>query len=218
MASNLRKKLPPTTTLYVYDINPEVIQNYGSHGRIKAASSAKDIASKTGTLLSSLPAGPHVRKIYLDAENGVIAASKNPDRLLIECSTMEIESTQDSGKIIRDAGLGTFVDATVSGGMWGANAGTLSFMVRHADPTTNPEDLIGKHIFNTLSLVGIPNTVAFCGSLGMGQVAKIAHNYIIYHASQQPRRDGGHGHRPEIRNRQKKPSSSVSRKVRRIRG
>ena len=188
MASNLRKKLPPTTTLHVYDINPEIIQrlitNYSSYSPIEAASSAKDLASKTGTMLSSLPAGPHVRKIYLDPENGVIAAAKNPDRLLIECSTMEIESTQEVGKIIRDTGLGTFVDATVSGGMWGANAGTLSFMVGHADPTTtttNPEeeeDVVGKRLFNTLSLVGIPNTIAFCGSLGMGQVAKIAHNYI----------------------------------------
>ena len=182
MASNLRKKLPPTTTLHIYDINPEVIQrlitNSSTHGPIEASTSAKDLASKTGTLLSSLPAGPHVRKIYLDAENGVIAAAKNPDRLLIECSTMEIESTQEVGKIIRDAGLGTFVDATVSGGMWGANAGTLSFMVGHADPATNTEDPIGKRIFNTLSLVGVPNTIAFCGSLGMGQIAKIAHNYI----------------------------------------
>ena len=182
MASNLRKRLPPTTTLYVYDINPEVINrlitNYSNHGRIEAASSAKDLASKTGTMLSSLPAGPHVRKIYLDPENGVTAATKNPGRLLIECSTMEIESTQEVGKIIRDAGLGTFVDATVSGGIWGANAGTLSFMVGHADPTTNPEDMVGKRIFDTLSLVGVPSTIAFCGGLGMGQVAKIAHNYI----------------------------------------
>lgn len=182
MASNLHKRLPPTTTLYIYDINPKVINhlitNYSNHGRIEAASSAKDLASKTGTMLSSLPTGLHVRKIYLDLENRVTAATKNPGRLLIECSTMEIESTQEVGKIIRDAGLGTFVNATVSGGMWGANAGTLLFMVGHADPTTNPEDMVGKCIFNTLSLVGVPSTIAFCGGLGMGQVAKIAHNYI----------------------------------------
>lgn len=39
------------------------------------------------------------------------AATKNPGRLLIECSTMEIESTQEVGKVIRHAGLGTFVDS-----------------------------------------------------------------------------------------------------------
>ncbi|KAI8680898.1 hypothetical protein NCS55_00338500 [Fusarium keratoplasticum] len=182
MAATLRKKLPSSTTLHVFDINQEVIQRlineFGSYGKIEVASSAKDLVSKVGTLLSSLPAGPHVRKVYLDPENGVIAGSKNPDRLLIECSTIEIESTKELGKTIIDAGLGTFVDATVSGGMWGANAGTLSFMVGHADPTDNPTDKVGKRIFETLSLVGVPSTITFCGGLGMGQVAKIAHNYI----------------------------------------
>ncbi|WAO95328.1 Hypothetical protein NCS54_01294200 [Fusarium falciforme] len=182
MAANLRKKLPSSTTLHVFDINQEVIQRlineFGSYGKIEVASSAKDLVSKVGTLLSSLPAGPHVRKVYLDPENGVIAGSKNPDRLLIECSTIEIESTKELGKTITDAGLGTFVDATVSGGIWGANAGTLSFMVGHADPTDNPTDKVGKRIFETMSLVGVPSTIAFCGGLGMGQVAKIAHNYI----------------------------------------
>lgn len=88
MASNLRKKLPPSTTLYVFDINQEVIQRlvteFGSYGKIEVASSAKELANSVGTLLSSLPAGPHVTKVYLDSENGVIAANKNPDRLLIE--------------------------------------------------------------------------------------------------------------------------------------
>lgn len=180
MAGNLRKKLPSSTTLYVFDINQEAISrfidNFSSYGKIEAASSAKDLVSKVGTVLSSLPNGPCVRQVYLDPENGVIAATKNQDRLLIECSTIEIESTQEIGKTVSDAGLGDFVDATVSGGMWGANAGTLSFMVGHAEPTET--DRVGKHVFETLSLVGAPNTIAFCGGLGMGQVAKIAHNYI----------------------------------------
>lgn len=123
MAGNLRKKLPQNITLYVFDINNGVIQrlieDFGSYGKIEVTSSAKDLASKVGIVLSSLPAGPHVRKVYLDPEQGVIAALKNPDRLLIECSTIEIESTQEIGTMIIDARLGTFVDATVSGGMWG---------------------------------------------------------------------------------------------------
>lgn len=176
----MRKKLPSSTALHVFDINQEVIQRlkgeFGSYGKIEVASSPKDLVSKVGTLLSSLPAGPHVRKVYLDAETGIIAGTRNPNRLLIECSTIEIESTQEIGKNIINAGLGAFVDATVSGGKWGANAGTLSFMVGHAEPTE--KDAVGKRIFKTLSLVGVPSTIAFCGGLGMGQVAKIAHNYI----------------------------------------
>lgn len=180
MASNLRKKLPSSSTLHVFDINQETIQRliteFSSYGRIEAASSAKDLASKAQTVLSSLPASPHVKKAYLNPENGVIAASKDSDRLFFECSTMEIEFTKELGKTIFDAGLGTLVDATVSGGMWGANAGTLSFMVGHAKPADT--DLVGKRIFETLSLVGVPSTITFCGGLGMGQVAKITHNYI----------------------------------------
>lgn len=95
---------------------------------------------------------------------------------MIECSTIEIESTQEIGKTIIDAGLGAFVDAIVSGGMWGANAGTLSFMVGHTKPTET--DVVGKRVYETLSLAGVPSTIAFCGGLCMGQVAKIAHNYI----------------------------------------
>lgn len=95
---------------------------------------------------------------------------------MIDCSTIEIEFTQELGKTIIDAGLGSFVEATVSGGMWGANAGTLSFMLGHPEPNT--DDRVGQRIYNTLSLVGIPSTITFCGGLGMGQVAKIAHNYI----------------------------------------
>ncbi|CAG7916440.1 unnamed protein product [Penicillium olsonii] len=180
MAGNLRKRLPQTTALYVFDIKQDLIEQlireFGSYGKIQPTSSAKELASKVGTVLSSLPAGPHVRKVYLDSEKGVIAALKRSDRLLIDCSTIEIESTQEIGKIILEAGVGTFVDATVSGGMWGANAGTLSFMVGHPEPMEG--DSVGKRIFQTLSLVGVPSTIAFCGGLGMGQVAKIAHNYI----------------------------------------
>ncbi|KAG8354405.1 hypothetical protein FVEN_g7723 [Fusarium venenatum] len=182
IASNLRKKIPATTTLHVLDLDQIIIQRlineFGSYGKIEVASSPEDLVNKVGAgvVLSSLPAGPHVRKVYLDPENGVIAATKNPERLIIDCSTIEIEFTQELGKTIIDAGLGSFVEATVSGGMWGANAGTLSFMVGHAEPTEDGK--VGKRIYDTLSLVGVPSTIAFCGGLGMGQVAKIAHNYI----------------------------------------
>lgn len=180
MATNLRKKLPPSTTLYVFDTNSATIQRLISelkpHGKVVPASSPKDLASLCGTVLSSLPAGPNVRQVYLDPKAGVIAAPKNPNRLMIECSTIEIESTQEIGRTVIDSGAGTFVEATVSGAKVGADAGTLSFMVGHPEPTTT--DVVGKRVYETLSLVGVPETITFCGGLGMGQVAKIAHNYI----------------------------------------
>lgn len=180
MASNLRKRLPSSTTLQVCDINADLCQRlineFGSYGKVEVASSPKDLASKCRTVLSSLPSSAAVRKVCLDGETGLIAAPQDSDRLILECSTIEIETTQELGEKIMKAGAGTFVDATVSGGAWGANAGTLSFMVGHPEPTDSDE--IGRRVLETLSLVGVPKTIQFCGRLGMGQVAKIAHNYI----------------------------------------
>ncbi|KAH8435337.1 putative AP-3 adaptor complex subunit sigma [Aspergillus melleus] len=133
--ANLRQKLPSTKTLHIHDINTEtckkLVAEYSSHGKIEIAPSAKELTSKCHTVLSSLPAGKHVRQVYLDAEHGVITASKDPERLLIECSTIKIESTMEFGKTIIDAGLGTFVDATVSGGVWGANSGSRTRDLDH---------------------------------------------------------------------------------------
>lgn len=180
MASNLRKKLTSSATLQVYDINSascqRLVNEYSSYGKVEVASSPKDLTTKCRTVLTSLPSSASVREVFLNSDNGVIAASKTSDRLILECSTIEIETTKEIGQTIMDAGLGAFVDATVSGGMWGANEGTLSFMIGHAEPTE--DDVVSKRIFETLSLVGLPNKLQFCGSLGMGQVAKIAHNYV----------------------------------------
>lgn len=180
MASNLRKKLGPETTVYVYDVieaaSRRFVDEFGSHGKIEIVSSPADLANKCRTVLSSLPAGKHVTEVYTGGDQCVLKAEKNADRLIIDCSTIEIELTQEIGKTIMDAGLGTFVDATVSGGVWGANGGTLTFMVGHSKPTD--ADLIGHRVWDILSLVGQRDKIRFCGGLGMGQVAKIAHNYV----------------------------------------
>jgi 3-hydroxyisobutyrate dehydrogenase len=180
MASNLRKKLGSEVTLHVYDIAPAVsqrlIDEFGSHGRIEVASSSLDLANKCKTVISSLPMGKHVRDVYTIGDYCVLKAEKNADRLVIDCNTIEIEYTQDIGKTIKNAGVGTFVDATVSGGVWGATDGTLTFMVGYAKPTKT--DTMGNRVWDILSLVGQRDKIRFCGGLGMGQVAKIAHNYV----------------------------------------
>ncbi|OAL51087.1 6-phosphogluconate dehydrogenase C-terminal domain-like protein [Pyrenochaeta sp. DS3sAY3a] len=157
IASNLRKKLGSDTTLHVYDIAPAVTQRlideFGSYGKIE-----------------------HVRDVYTIGDYCILKAEKNADRLIIECSTIEIEYTQDIGKTIMHAGVGTFLDATVSGGVWGAPDGTLTFMVGH--PTPTEADTVGNRVWDILSHVGQRDKIRFCGGLGMGQVAKIAHNYV----------------------------------------
>ena len=180
MAKNLRQKLPSTTTLHVYDINEEAVERFkkehGSYGSIELASSPKDLANKCKTILSSVPNGPAVNSILRTPDTGIFSADRDMERLLIECSTIEIESVQENIRAFADSGLGTYVDAPVSGGVWGAQDGTLTFMIGHASPSEG--DAISKRIVETLSIIGdIPNST-FCGGPGLGQVAKIAHNYV----------------------------------------
>ena len=180
MAANVRKKMPSLATLHIFDVNNAACQLFieknGSIGTIKIAQSAKELASDSSTIISMVPMDQHVRAVYLNRENGVIAAAGDPSRLILECSTIGIATTQEIGKEIMDAGLGVYVDTPVSGGVVGAEAATLSFFCGYSGAVES--DPIAKRIRDTVSYMGAPKRVNFCGRLGAGLVCKIVNNYI----------------------------------------
>ncbi|RVX73587.1 hypothetical protein B0A52_02475 [Exophiala mesophila] len=180
MAANVRKKMPSSSTLYVFDVNTEACRrfqtNFASHGPIEIANAAKDLASQSSTVISMVPMDEHARAVYLDPENGVIAASKDPNRLLLECSTINVTTTQDIGRKVFDAGVGTYVDTPVSGGVRGAEAGTLSFFLGYK--ATDNGDHFSKRILSVVEWMGAADKINFCGDLGLGLVCKITNNYI----------------------------------------
>ena len=55
-----------------------------------------------------------VKKVYLDEKNGVIAARKDEERVMCECSTIDVKSTRECGEALMARGLGTYVDTPVS--------------------------------------------------------------------------------------------------------
>ena len=121
MAGNLRKKIPSSTTLYVNDVDvatcDRFVQEFDSFGPIQVVASAKEAASNAKTVVSMVPAAKHVHSVYLDEKTGVINAPRDSKRLLLECSTIDIDSTKEIGLRIMAAGLGTYVDAPVSVGV-----------------------------------------------------------------------------------------------------
>lgn len=180
MAVNLRKKMDPKATLHVYDVVTELLSRFttecGSFGPIKVAQSAKEVATNVNTLLTIVPTSKNVRQVFLDPEVGIVAAPKNPERLMLECSTIEIKETQEIGKLVIEAGAGIYVDTPVSGGARGAEEATIAFLVGHPGP---PEtDPVAKRIKDVVSFMGLPERVNFCGPLGAGLVGKIVNNYI----------------------------------------
>ena len=89
-----------------------------------AAPSAAAAVKGAEVVITMLPAGQHVRAVY---ENDVLP-NVAPGTLLIDCSTIDVESARAVAKMAEARGIG-FADAPVSGGIMAADAGALTFMV-----------------------------------------------------------------------------------------
>ena len=118
MASNIRKKIPKDSILYVNDINAAACHRfkaeYSSHGPVEIVTSARDAVENAKVLISIVPGAKDVKKVFLDETTGVIAAKKDDQRLLLECSTIDVESTREVGNKLMENGLGTYIDTPVS--------------------------------------------------------------------------------------------------------
>jgi 3-hydroxyisobutyrate dehydrogenase len=133
----------------------------------RAATSAKAAAVDVDTVITMLPAGAHVRDVYLGGE-GVLSAVK-PGTLLIDSSTIDVESARDVAAAAAKKGL-PMLDAPVSGGVGGAQAGTLTFMCGGSDEAfARARPLLEK----------MGKTIVHAGGPGNGQAAKICNNMIL---------------------------------------
>lgn len=118
MAGNIRKKIPADATLYINDINSLSCERfraeYSSHGPIEIVKTAREAAENARVLISIVPGGQDVKKVYLDEKDGVIAAKGDQERLMLEASTIDVESTKEVGRRLKDRGSGVYIDAPVS--------------------------------------------------------------------------------------------------------
>ena len=92
----------------------------------RAAATAAEAVAAGETVITMLPAGPDVRSVYL-GDAGVLARARK-DALLIDCSTIDVESARAIAAAASDAGF-DMLDAPVSGGVVGAETAGLTFMV-----------------------------------------------------------------------------------------
>ena len=161
-----RNLLKAGHALKVYDVVPELVRKLAADA-CEAASSAADCARGVDVVITMLPSSPHVRTVYL-GEYGVIAAAR-PGTPLIDCSTIDPLTARE---VAMDATARQcpMVDAPVSGGVGGAEAGTLTFMVggeaRDFEAALPLLRAMGKNIVH-------------CGGSGNGQVAKICNNMML---------------------------------------
>lgn len=120
MASNIRKKAPPSSILYINDVNQAACakfkSEYSSHGPVVIVPTARAAAEYSKVVISIVPGASDVKKVYLDEVDGVIASKPDPDRVLCECSTIDVKTTREVGEALNAKGVGTYVDTPVSVG------------------------------------------------------------------------------------------------------
>ena len=148
------------------DINPASVAKIKEAGGT-AVEFAKVAAARADAVITMLPAGQHVREVYLGA-NGIIE-NANAGTLLIDCSTIDVDSARAVAAEAEKKGL-LMLDAPVSGGVGGATAGTLTFMVGgSAQAFTRAQSILDK----------MGKTIVHAGGAGNGQAAKICNNMIL---------------------------------------
>jgi 3-hydroxyisobutyrate dehydrogenase len=163
MAQNLIKAGHAVQGFDVRKAQGEALASAGG----QAAGGIADAVSGAEIVITMLPAGQHVREVYL-AANGVLAAAA-ADTLLIDCSTIDVETAREVAGAAERKGL-AMLDAPVSGGTGGAQAGTLTFMVGGSDAAFAR----AKPIFEAMG-----KTIVHAGGAGNGQAAKICNNMIL---------------------------------------
>ena len=162
MARNLLKAGHAVT---VFDLSIGAVQLVVNAGGIKAET-ANQAAANADCVITMLPAGSHVRTVYL--EDGILAHAKK-DALLIDCSTIDVDSAKAVHAGAEKAGF-QFVDAPVSGGTGGAEAGTLTFMCGGLEDSFARAKPILENMGKRIVLAGGP---------GAGQAAKICNNMLL---------------------------------------
>ena len=163
MAANLLKA---GHRVNVFDLQPKAVLGLVEQGA-QGADSALQCCEGAEVVISMLPAGQHVESLYLGDDGLLARVAGKP--LLIDCSTIAPETARKVAEAAAAKGL-TLLDAPVSGGVGGARAGTLSFIVGGpAEGFARARPILenmGRNIFHA-------------GDHGAGQVAKICNNMIL---------------------------------------
>ena len=115
--------------VHVFDLSEASVEKVVGLGATAAASVA-EVADGSETIITMLPAGTHVRSVYLGAGSLIDAAA--PGTLLIDCSTIDVETSRAVGAAAVEAGH-EMIDAPVTGGVMAARVGKLNFMVGGAE-------------------------------------------------------------------------------------
>ena len=164
MAENLMKS---GKKIKVFDVSKKTL-DIAREKKLDVVNNFNELITKeVSTVITMLPEGKHSKEVFL-GDNGIInKVSKNC--LLIDCSTIDIQTSKEIGKKATEKGI-LMIDAPVRGGVMGAQKATLNIMVgglkKAFDLALPLLKIMGKNIFHA-------------GELGSGNGAKICNNMSL---------------------------------------
>ena len=170
MAENLHKSGKKIT---VFDVSKEMMERAEKKGLNTSESIETLINEEVSIVITMLPEGKHSKEIYL-GDNGIIN-KVSKDCLLIDCSTIDIETSKEIGKAADKQNI-MMIDAPVSGGVMGAQKATLNIMVGGSkeafDKALPVLKILGKNIYHA-GEIGSGNGAKICNNMALG-IAMIA--------------------------------------------
>ncbi|WP_339062241.1 NAD(P)-dependent oxidoreductase [Tepidibacillus marianensis] len=133
----------------------------------KEAKTAKELAENADFILTALPMPDDIKKVYFGDE-GILAGAK-PGTILIDHSTVSPQLNLQIRENAKEQGV-HFLDAPISGGPMGAEAGTLTIMV-------GGDKEVYEKAYSVFKAMG--KTILYMGKTGNGSVAKLINNMLV---------------------------------------
>ena len=160
MAGNLVKAGHEVTAFDLVEASRQAAAELG----VGISGSAREAVAEAEVVVTMLPAGRHVLAVWAD-----ILPAVKPGTLLIDCSTIDVDSARKAHALAAEKGCPA-LDAPVSGGTGGAKGATLTFMVGGSEEAFDRGEPI---------LARMGRKIVHCGAAGNGQAAKICNNMIL---------------------------------------
>ena len=165
MGGALARRLALTHPLRVFDLRPEAMQALAEQNCTPVQSAAA-LGAECGTVLTCLPTSDDVRRAVFGP--GGLAEGMSAGGIILDQTTGDPNATRAMAAELAERGI-RLIDAPVSGGRQGADAGTIAIMVG-ADDADYAEVLPMLHAIS-------PN-VFHCGGIGTGHVMKLVNNVV----------------------------------------
>ncbi len=165
MGAALARRLLRKDKLRVYDLRPEAMERLAGLGGI-ASQSPKALAAESDLVMTCLPTSKEVREVVFGSDG--LASGLKKGAIIADMTTGDPSATREMARDLAASGI-TLIDAPVSGGPHGADAGTIAIMVGA------PAEVYArvKPIFETIS----PN-IFHCGDVGTGHAMKLVNNVV----------------------------------------